>query len=69
VAVEDAVGASGPMIKPRDTRRQERPRARMRMPRWMPARNDLWMIILLGTSALALVVLGLTLSGRLLGRL
>jgi hypothetical protein len=35
----------------------------------MRARHDLWMIVLVGASALALVVLALTLSGHLLGRL
>jgi hypothetical protein len=35
----------------------------------MAPRRDLWMIVLLGASALALVTLALTLSGHLLGRL
>jgi hypothetical protein len=35
----------------------------------MLPRHYLWIIILLGASALALVVLALTLSGHLLGRL
>jgi hypothetical protein len=35
----------------------------------MRRRTDLWMMLLFGASALALVILGLTLSGHLLGRI